>query len=247
MTPVRITVIRVSGSTPREAGAAMLVWPDAIRGTIGGGALEWQAMAEARAMLAEGRETQEWTVPLGPALGQCCGGAVTLGFDRAETLDSPAGRPLWIWGAGHVGRALVDVIAPLPDRSITWIDSASDRFPDQVPGGVDRLVAADPPRLVPHAPAAADHLILTHSHDIDLALCHALLSHGFASAGLIGSQTKWARFRSRLSALGHAQAQIARITCPIGDPGLGKHPQAIAIGVAAQMLRQPAAPADGGS
>jgi xanthine dehydrogenase accessory factor len=98
------------------------------------------------------------------------------------------------------------------------------------------LPAAEPPAALPHAPRQAHHLILTYSHDIDLALCHAALRHGFASCGLIGSATKWARFQSRLRALGHSDAQISRITCPIGDPLLGKHPQAIAVGVAARLL-----------
>ena len=151
----------------------------------------------------------------------------------------PVARPqrhLWIWGAGHVGRALVNVIAPLPDLAITWIDVAPDRFPAQIPENVTALPATDPATLVPHAPHHADHLILTYSHALDLDLCHRLLTHSFGSAGLIGSATKWARFRSRLSALGHAPQSIARLRCPIGDPALGKHPQAIAIGVATSFL-----------
>jgi xanthine dehydrogenase accessory factor len=100
--------------------------------------------------------------------------------------------------------------------------------------------AADPALLADHAPSGAEHLVLTYSHALDLELCHRLLSRGFGRLGLIGSATKWARFRSRLAALGHSPAQIARIDCPIGDPGLGKHPQAIAIGVAGALLRRPA-------
>ncbi|TNF62837.1 MAG: xanthine dehydrogenase accessory protein XdhC, partial [Rhodobacteraceae bacterium] len=150
------------------------------------------------------------------------------------------GRAVWIWGAGHVGRALVDVLSPLPDLALTWIDTAPERFPDAIPEGVTMLPAADPVRLVPHAPRQAEHLVLTYSHALDLALCHALLGHGFAFAGLIGSATKWARFRSRLAALGHAPQDIARITCPIGAPALGKHPHAIAIGVAAGLLARAA-------
>ncbi len=145
-------------------------------------------------------------------------------------------RPLWIWGAGHVGRAIVGVMAPLPGHAITWIDTAAARFPDTLPGGVTPRVAADLPAAVADAPADAAHLVLTYSHEIDFALCHRLLGHGFRFCGLIGSATKWARFRSRLAALGHAEPQIARITCPIGDTALGKHPQAIAIGVAAALL-----------
>lgn len=155
-----------------------------------------------------------------------------------------ASVPLWIWGAGHVGRALVATLSPLPDLAITWVDTGPERFPEEIPSGVTALPAVDPARLVPHAPHDAHHLILTYSHALDLALCHGLLGHGFARAGLIGSATKWARFRSRLGALGHAPAQIARIRCPIGTPGFGKHPQAIAIGVASGLLSDIVATSD---
>ncbi|RGP38338.1 xanthine dehydrogenase accessory protein XdhC [Pseudotabrizicola alkalilacus] len=291
----RVVIAAHDGSSPREAGAAMLVWADVTRGagqsgTIGGGALEWEAAAEARAMLADGGHRVR-RVALGPALGQCCGGAVTLVtevydagslpvaeagvvarsvdgrpmplavkrlLDRArgqgvspapllvqgwfvEPVTAPA-RDLWIWGAGHVGRALVSVLAPLPGLRITWVDVAADRFPDAIPEGVTALPVADAARLVAHAPKDAEHLVLTYSHALDLELCHRLLSHGFARAGVIGSATKWARFRSRLAALGHGPADIARIDCPIGDPALGKHPQAIAIGVAQAVLSHKAIP-----
>ncbi len=233
---IRVTIARAQGSTPRAAGTAMLVYADRIEGTIGGGALEWEAMRQARAMLADGTTEAERVLPLGPALGQCCGGAVTLRFDAAAGMDHPQGTPLWIWGAGHVGRALVDTLSPLPAFALTWVDTSADRFPDLRPDSVAVTLAADPPRLMTHAPKTAHHLILTYSHDLDLALCHAALSHGFDSCGVIGSATKWARFRKRLRALGHEDAQISRIDCPIGDPSLGKHPQAIAIGVAARLL-----------
>ena len=275
---VRILVVSVAGSVPREAGTSMIVWDGGEDGTIGGGELENQAVREARGMLAQGAAGPlVRAVPLGPALGQCCGGSVTLAWERFDALSLPGalpfarplsgaagprprgepapgsppqvregwlveaapapGRPLWVWGAGHVGRAIVAVLAPWPGVAITWVDLGPDRFPAQVPAGVTIVPAAEPERLVPFAPRDADHLILTRSHEIDLQLCHALLSHGFASCGLIGSQTKLARFRSRLGALGHGAAQIARIACPIGDPSLGKHPQAIAVGVAAALIR----------
>ncbi|MFO1175747.1 MAG: xanthine dehydrogenase accessory protein XdhC [Paracoccaceae bacterium] len=283
----RVVVADSAGSAPREAGAAMCVWADGQDGTIGGGALEFQAAATARAMLAGDTLARVDRLPLGPALNQCCGGAVTLlteRWDRAalEALSGPAvarplpgrgaaemplavarliakarsagelpgtrlvqgwlvepfhtpHRQLWVWGAGHVGRALVSVLAPLPDLRISWIDVDDSRFP-ALPDRVVQLVAANPADLVGLAPRDADHLILTFSHALDLELCHRLLGHGFGSAGLIGSATKWARFRSRLAALGHPPGRIARITCPIGDPSFGKHPQAIAIGVAAKLL-----------
>jgi xanthine dehydrogenase accessory factor len=268
---VRILVTRTAGSTPRGPGTAMLVTATGTIGTIGGGTLEHQAITRARAILATGDNATE-TIPLGPALGQCCGGAVTLLWERhtqapaatrplpgprpttpppaspppghppitrdgwiAESPPAPA--PLWIWGAGRVGRALVHTIAPLDAYAITWIDLAPDQFPTHIPPQVTPIPADDPTRLATFAPVDAHHLILTRSHDLDLALCHALLARGFASCGLIGSATKWARFRSRLQNLGHPLHEISSIACPIGDPDLGKHPQAIAIGVTAALLR----------
>jgi xanthine dehydrogenase accessory factor len=287
----RVVIAAHDGSSPREVGAAMLVWAQGQSGTIGGGALEHEATALARAALARGGVAQDGLalrrVALGPALGQCCGGRVTVlteVYDAAslprpeagllaravedrpmplavkrmlarargegvmpapqlvqgwfvEPLARPA-RQIWIWGAGHVGRALVAVLAPLPGLAITWVDVARDRFPETVPEGVTVLCAATPEALAAHAPRRAEHLIVTYSHALDLELCHRLLAHGFARCGLIGSATKWARFRSRLAALGHAPEAVARIDCPIGDPALGKHPRAIAVGVAAALLRQ---------
>ena len=283
----RVGVAAAEGSTPREVGAAMLVWPGGQEGTIGGGTLEHAAAARAREALDTRRDRLD-RIPLGPALGQCCGGGVTLVTEvwdamrlqdatgeviarplpglaaemplavtrllnaaRAKgTVPAPgivAGwmveprlrptRALWLYGAGHVGRAVVEVLAPLPDLAITWVDTGADRFPDTVPANVTPLVAVNPAKAVRHAPTDADHLIMTYSHALDLELCHRLLLHGFASAGLIGSKTKWARFRTRLRQLGHSDARISGIACPIGDPALGKHPQAIAVGVASALLR----------
>lgn len=231
---IRITVTGTKGSAPRGAGTSMQVWADRSEGTIGGGQLEWAAMAEARAMLADGRQAHKAHIALGPGLGQCCGGAVSLRWEAAKESPEPPRRPVWIYGAGHVGRALVHVLAPLPVFSITWVDTAADRFPVT---DVDRLVADNPARAASHAPPAAAHLIMTYSHEIDLSLCHVLLQRDCHSIGLIGSATKWARFRSRLRDLGHDAAALARVTCPIGDPALGRHPAAIAVGVATAMIR----------
>lgn len=277
----RVVIAGFEGSSPREVGAAMLVWENGQSGTIGGGALEFEAAAKARAMLAAGGRAVD-RVALGPSLGQCCGGTVTLWTEvytalpqaeagviargpgemplavkrilaaaRGQGVRPAAGlvsgwlveplaeaeRQVWVWGAGHVGRALVSVLAPLPGIAVTWVDVAAERFPDVVPEGVTALPGADPALLADHAPEGAEHLILTFSHALDLELCHRLLNRGFRSCGLIGSATKWARFRSRLKALGHTAEAVARIRCPIGDPRLGKHPQAIAVGVVAELLR----------
>lgn len=234
---IRITVVDTKGSTPREIGTSMTVTASDQIGTIGGGALEWDATRQAREMLFNGATKQERTIPLGPDLGQCCGGSVRLRFEAAAASKSRATHPLWIWGAGHVGRAIVSVLLPLQQFDITWVDTGPARFPDYDDPNLSKLVAKEPPLVVTHAPLQAQHLILTYSHDIDLALCDGLLGHGFASAGLIGSATKWARFQKRLVHAGHNPDEISRIICPIGDPALGKHPQAIALGVAATLLR----------
>lgn len=157
---------------------------------------------------------------------------------------SEAQTPVWIWGAGHVGRALVAVLAPLPQMAITWVDTDLTRFPGTVVSGVRALPAPQMAAAVALAPKDSAHVILTFSHALDLALCDGLLYHGFASCGLIGSATKWARFKSRLAALGHGSGDIARIDCPIGTPALGKHPHAIAIGVAARIMADIAAASD---
>ncbi|MEJ6390605.1 xanthine dehydrogenase accessory protein XdhC [Gymnodinialimonas ulvae] len=231
-----VQVVETRGSTPREDGAAMRVSTDDVTGSIGGGALEWEAIRIARKMLADGACNHVQTFPLGPDLGQCCGGAVTLGFTEGARAVEPSGPPLWIWGAGHVGRAIAAAVGPIEYHQVTLIDDHANRLPNPMPTHVQPMVAIDMPRAVAHAPKDAEHFILTYSHDIDLALCDALLRRGFRNCGLIGSATKWARFRKGLGQMGHADAQISRIQCPIGDPSLGKHPQAIAIGVAARLL-----------
>ncbi len=153
-----------------------------------------------------------------------------------EPVQAPD-QDIWIWGAGHVGRALVDVLQHVPGYRLTWADTGAERFPQDVADAVTVVPAADLPALAAHAPQDAHHLILTYAHDIDLGLCYALLTRGFASCGLIGSATKWARFRKRLGGLGHSPDEIARITCPIGDPSLGKAPHLIAIGVAYRLAQ----------
>lgn len=233
-----VRVVDTRGSAPREVGATLHVTPEEVRGSIGGGALEWEAIRIARAMLQNGACDHLQTFPLGPNLGQCCGGSVTLGFTNGVLGIEPSQPPIWIWGAGHVGRAIAALIGPVEYEQLTLIDDRRDRLPDPMPPRVRPMVAVDMPRAVTHAPKDARHFIMTYSHDIDLALCNALLRHGFRSCGLIGSATKWARFRKRLGQMGHQDAQISRIECPIGDPSLGKHPQAIAVGVAARLFGQ---------
>jgi xanthine dehydrogenase accessory factor len=223
----------------------MMVTLTNTEGTIGGGALEYSAIATARQILRNNSGERSETIPLGPNLGQCCGGAVTLlyTFEKCGTdmhyycvselkKYRPHPKFLWVWGAGHVGRALIRN-CPAQAFKITWIDSAADRFPPNIPSYVTPTPASDMPLLAMRAPTYADHLIFTYSHDIDLALCAALLQRGAASIGLIGSDTKWARFSKRLRGMG---LDPTAITCPIGDKNLGKTPHKIAHGTVHALL-----------
>jgi len=217
---VLVTVATADGSTPRTAGTKMAVFRDRFAGTVGGGNLEYRAQQIAREMLdggAAGAVLHDF--PLGPALGQCCGGNTTL----------------LLYGAGHVGQALAGVLADLPFR-VLWIDSREELFPDLVAPNI-RIVHTDQPVAeVDAAPPGAFHLVMTHSHDTDLELVEAVLRRGDAGfLGLIGSASKRARFERRLVKLG---LDASRLVCPIGIEGIGdKHPKAIAVSTAAQLLR----------
>ncbi len=315
---VRVSIVRAEGSAPRGAGAAMIVAAEAFTGTIGGGTLEHQALNAARSMLPDrpdrrGSAAPEWRrslrdYPLGPSLGQCCGGRVSLLFEVlgpaevAEMIESlresgteamalhplepgspmefahhrrddrnhwplplrrliretlsgarpqgpilvagwyvePLGpdlAPLFLYGAGHVGRAAVKLLAGLPFE-VHWVDIGAERFPDELPAGVHRLAAADPARAAAHAPAGAWHVVMSFSHAIDLEICRTVLARGdFAYLGLIASKTKRARFLHRLRDGGLPEATLTRLHAPIGLPGLeGKEPAVIAVSLAADLL-----------
>lgn len=240
---VLVTVLRAEGSTPREAGAKMVVTAAAFEGTIGGGHLELEALAEARALLAAGdgppaggpRGPLVREYPLGAALGQCCGGRATLLFE-------PVLPPAWqvaVFGAGHVGRALVRLLADLPCE-VRWLDPREAEFPAPRPPGVRCEVTDDPAGDVAGLPAGTDLVVLTHSHALDLEVVTAALRRpdlGFL--GLIGSATKRRSFLARLEERGLGEAARARLTCPIGVGGVhGKRPAEIAIATAAQLLQR---------
>jgi len=143
---------------------------------------------------------------------------------------------IWIYGAGHVGTAIANILSKLSQFSVTCIDTSQDRYPDNFPKTVEKLITKNPAQIVQYAPSETHHLILTYSHTLDLEICHQLLQHNFATAGLIGSKTKWARFKKRLNELNYTFEQINRIICPIGEPSFGKSPYEIAIGVASMLL-----------
>jgi xanthine dehydrogenase accessory factor len=305
-----VSLVEVEGSAPREPGARMIVTLEGFRGTIGGGALEWRAIAEAQAGLGKGRSVTLKSQALGPELGQCCGGRVRLlteVFDRTQLDEAkalalreergafttegsiladrverriasdlspprsarasrapeagqdariPRGgkgaapnqliehfgddrRPLHLFGAGHVGRALVLALAPLP-FTVRWIDSRPDAFPAAVPPNVETLFSPSPPAELAKAPENAFILVMTHSHPLDLAIVEqAMREARFVYIGLIGSSTKRARFASRLRAGGIPEACIAELVCPIGIGGItGKAPAIIAAATAAELLKR---------
>ena len=244
---VVVAVGATKGSVPRECGTRMLVAADEVVGTIGGGHLELQAISDARVLLARGDAIGpgfEQRVALGPSLGQCCGGALTLHFTPLAH-DHPAAWPetpprffLQLYGAGHVGRAVVHLLAGLPCR-VQWVDERESEFPaGELPPHIEKLCVEPVHAEVTAAPAGAFFLVLTHSHALDLALAEAILKRGdFAWFGLIGSKTKRARFEHRLLERGFSPVQLARMACPIGLPGLtGKEPEVLAVSVVAQML-----------
>jgi xanthine dehydrogenase accessory factor len=319
---VWVRVERVRGSAPREAGASMLV-PAAgePEGTIGGGNLEFDAIAHARRMLAGDARVAVRDVVLGASLGQCCGGAVSLSLRRIDAreaswieriaalddaggsawleteasaaavaphtrvLDAPPApeapssrdappardadasadgvRPstsgarlvsrieaapwhVWVFGAGHVGEAVVRVLATLPAR-VTWVDPREARFPADLPANVATLESDGPAHEVRTLPAGADALVMTHSHALDFDLCVALLARDdLGLVGLIGSDTKAASFRARLARRGLAPGRVARLACPVGvrpeaDDArhpLDRHPGAIAVSVAFDLWRR---------
>ena len=294
-TAIVITTVKVEGSGPREAGAVMVVGKTAIFGTIGGGELEWRAMELARVLLdREAVGGRAVTNVLGPDLGQCCGGRVTLAYEpfapgdlgwvrellaagsepqgagrtlliilktnemkrsvvaaprldfTAEVSDgivslvqriAPDRQPLWLFGAGHVGRALARALAPLP-FAVTWVDSRQSAFADCNDHGARTLIMPVPDLGVGEAPADTVFLVMTHSHDVDEEICAAVLARDdFAYLGLIGSATKKAQFTTRLTRRGVGAEALARLHCPIGIDGLaGKAPNVIASSVAADLL-----------
>ena len=289
-----VTIVDVKGSAPREPGIRMLVTADDLVGTIGGGHLEWRGMDIARAMLANRHvrgnpHRRIERIPLGPALGQCCGGVVKLAFEvlgkadlawldavdaafqsgRALTRtvplaggiaveDSHALRPSavlhadhsWtdtlvsdamhvvLFGAGHVGHALVKVLATLP-CTVHWVDERDTLFPGGLPENVEAEPTDTPEAVVDQAPAGSYFIVMTHSHALDQQLCERIFRRtDFAYFGLIGSKTKRAKFEHRMVEHGVDPARLPEMTCPMGVAGItDKAPAMIAVAIVAQLLQ----------
>ena len=244
---VLVEVAAARGSVPRGAGTRMLVSADQVLGTIGGGHLELKAIADARRLIAEGGRAAQQHVALGPALGQCCGGALDLHFRPLAAADpaDPAAWPttpprfhLQLYGAGHVGRAIVRLLADITCK-VWWIDERESEFPPgPLPPHIEQVCVEPVEAEVAAAPPGACYLVLTHSHDLDMAITQAILRRGdFAWFGLIGSKTKRARFEHRLLERGLSRELVGRMVCPIGLPGIqGKEPEVIALAVVAQLM-----------
>lgn len=247
---VWVTVASAQGSVPRDAGTWMAVFADAVVGTIGGGHVEFQAIALARRRLAG--ETGEAVVrfALGPSLGQCCGGVMFLRLEQVDAASVPGLRarlvqqhlPLALFGGGHVGQALVEVLARLP-FAVRWVDSRDSVFPAQPPAHVVCEHSSPVQSAVDDLVAGSLVLIMSFSHAEDLDIVQACLrrlrrADDLPFVGLIGSRTKWASFRHRLQERGFGDDELARVTCPIGIAGVpGKEPEVIGIAVAAQLLQ----------
>jgi xanthine dehydrogenase accessory protein XdhC len=244
-----VTVSDAKGSTPREAGATMLVTADATHGSIGGGQLELLAITKARELLRLGSAAGVLDVPLGPEIGQCCGGHVSVSIARADAQTLPgleaadraaaAARPtVLVFGAGHVGRALVKALSLLPFQ-VKWIDERQSEFGTSRAGdNIEIIVTPRWSEEVRRAPFDAAFVVLTHSHSLDSLITSAVLERGeFAYCGLIGSLTKRKVFESAFRDIGLPEASIARLTCPIGDRGVDdKRPEIIAALVAAELV-----------
>ena len=247
---VLVLVDASQGSVPRENGAWMAVFGQDFIGTIGGGHLELLAIEEARRRLAVATGDAVLRYPLGPGLGQCCGGVVHLRFETVGTADgaslahrlAPQRVPVALFGGGHVGRALVRALGPLP-FALRWIDSRDEIFPDDVPGNVE-CEHSDPVQAAVADLAPGSHvLVMSFSHAEDLDVVAACLKrqrerNDLPFLGLIGSKTKWATFRHRLDERGFSKQELAQVTCPIGLPEIrGKQPEVIAVSVSAQLLQ----------
>ena len=243
---VLVTIADTKGSAPRETGTCMVVAVDSQQGTIGGGRLEFEAVEQARKLLCDPMTntlTQKYA--LGPLLEQCCGGSVVLELAKMQSdtayaaLKGPkALADLYMFGAGHVGKAVARALAPLPFK-IIWTDSREVEFPADIPAGCTRNVSDDSVVIVKSAKPGSMFLVFTHSHQLDYEITSAVLARGDAVyCGLIGSATKRARFEKRmLDEAGIGENRLALLTCPIGMPGIdGKEPEVIAASVAAQLL-----------
>jgi len=241
------------GSAPRDAGAWMLVAAGAVAGTIGGGQLEYMAIDRARVMLRRGLPAETMKVPLGPAIGQCCGGHVELRLTPVDeamaarieariAAEAAAAPEVLVFGAGHVGRALAAALLLLPVRA-RLIDQRAEELA-MAAAGVETTLSPLPEAEVAAAGPGAAFVVTTHDHALDFLIADAALARGDAAyVGLIGSATKRAKFGAWRRSTGVATDPLAGLTCPIGGPSGDKRPAVIAALVAAEIMARLGAPA----
>ncbi|MGV8831077.1 MAG: xanthine dehydrogenase accessory protein XdhC [Devosia sp.] len=237
----------VRGSSPRAQGTFMLVGYAGLFGTIGGGALEYMVIEHARRLIVSGRAEEAMDVPLGPEIGQCCGGRVGVNLSyadmtrrqnlAAQVAQEDAAQPhVYIFGAGHVGRALAQMLALLPVQ-LAVIDTRREEL-DLLPAHITAQVVAMPEAVVRNAPAGSSFVILTHDHALDFLIAdEALARTDSPYVGMVGSATKRARFSSWYTSEGGDAAALKRLVLPIGQYGLGdKRPEVIAALAAAEIM-----------
>jgi len=242
---VLVRVAQAKGSTPRDNDAWMLVGDTASFGTIGGGRLELDAIDRARKVLA-GADASPMALPLGPAIGQCCGGHVTLSFEvipparfreieamvETEDADDPE---VWLFGGGHVGRALTSSLLLLPVK-VHVVETRADEL-ELTPEGASRHLTALPESLVDEIAPGSAVIVLTHDHALDfLIISAALARNDLAQIGMIGSDSKRATFEHQFLREGGDKARLAKLVCPIGRKIADKRPQVIAATVAADVI-----------
>ena len=231
---VLVTVLGARGSTPRDAGTKMLVTGDGSFCTIGGGHLEYKAIEIAQDMLRSGESEQRIeTFPLGARLGQCCGGSANVLFE----CFPGAQVNLMLFGAGHVGKALVQILAQLPCR-VCWVDTRAEQYPQQVPANVELVLSESPADEVSSMPPGSYYVVMTHNHPLDFAITEAVVKRGDARyMGLIGSDTKWRRFQMRFEHRGYDPQDYAVVRCPVGLAAVpGKLPMEVATSIAGELI-----------
>ncbi len=242
---VRIT--SVQGSSPREKDTWMLVSARATYGTIGGGQLEYMAIDEARVLIAKEGAARVLDIPLGPEIGQCCGGRVELSVSRvdsatkaqlilAEDAERKARPAVYLFGAGHVGRALTEALRPLPVRTVI-VDTRAEEL-SLIDERFDKRLVPVPEELVRAAEPGSVFIVLTHDHSLDfLVTSEALARDDAAYVGMIGSRTKRATFESWCRRVPEVQVDTSQLICPIGAARhTDKRPEVIAAHVAAEVM-----------
>jgi len=231
-----VTVLGARGSTPRDSGTKMVVSETESYCTIGGGHLEFKAIAEARRLLQDSSPQQKIEhFPLGAKLGQCCGGSATILFETFALTN----LNIMLFGAGHVGKALISVLSQLPCR-IHWVDNRDEEFPSDFPHNVRKCVSESPADEVSTMPANSYYIVMTHNHPLDFDITEKVLTRNDAAyIGLIGSQTKWQRFKMRFEHRQHTESFYQAVRCPVGLSAVpGKLPIEVAVSIAGEIIAE---------